>query len=302
MTIRYLFIASAIGSSLFTSCMSSREWVDDDVYVLKSVDLPTDTDITDESDYNAFVYNRQNSNAQMNYYSRPGFFPNNSWMMYSGFGMGYNSFGFGNRGFGGYYGSGFYDPFWGSGYGSSYYGYGYGYGYPGYGGYYGYGSPYYGYGYGYGGYGGGYGYGGNYGSPVYGGTATTGIHVSGPRGAIGGSYGGVRSNSSMAYKSVTAPGTTGKTAVTNTPSRRGDAAVNVVSKPVGSYEHAGRGTGTVTAGRTTSPSAATPASIRNSNARSIINGWKFFRFKTLNNFKLDISFYSAACFHNQSQW
>jgi hypothetical protein len=208
--------------------MTSEKWVDDDVYVVKSVDLPTDTDITDETDYNAFVYNRQQNSARTSYYDRFDFTPGfSTWMLYSGFGWNrFNNFGWG--GHGGYYNMGmysmygyspFYDPFWGGYY--SPYGY--------------YGSPYYGYG-GY--YGSGYGFGGGVGG---GSTASSGLHFTGPRGGTSG-YGGVRSNSPMAYKSTTAPAPGSRAVVPSRPGTATTAAGRTVAKPVTTYERVGRGT------------------------------------------------------------
>jgi hypothetical protein len=254
MTIRHLFVFTVAGSTLFTGCMSSKEWVDDDVYVIKSVEIPTDTDISDETDYNAYVYNRRNNSAQTSYYSQFYFAPSYGfWMTRPGF---YNDFGWiGNRG--GYYGmsfydpnyynmfgySYFYDPFWG--YSTPYYpGY---YGYPyGYGGYYGYGYDY--------GYYPGYGYGGN------GGTVADHPHFTGPRGSIAG-YGGVRSNSAQAYKSMPA----GTITHNGGPARHMADAAKTVDKPVTSYDRVGRSggapSGRVVAGAGTSSPNNRPGAV-----------------------------------------
>jgi hypothetical protein len=246
MTIRHIFTLTLVGGMLLSSCMSSKEWVDDDVYVMKSVEIPTDTDISDESDYNAYVYNRRNNPATTSYYSQFYYTPYSMWMMRPGF---YNDFGWvGNRG--GYYGMGFYDPNYYDMFGYSYfYDPFWGYSTPYYAGYYGYGYPYGGYGYGYGyGYNPGYGYGGN-----GGGSVANHQHFSGPRGAISG-YGGVRSNSAQAYKSTQA----GTVSTANRPSRQTAEAVKTVSKPVSSYDRVGRNSG-APSGRTASSAAPVPS-------------------------------------------
>lgn len=192
MSLKSFFIFSIPAIGLLHSCATTNNWQNDDVYSLKEPEVPIGTDINDETDYSAYVYNRRSLDRQQQYYSdrQPATVNRNRsasmammgpsmYMMYGnpygmGMGMGYG-FGYGSRygynpyGYGGYgyspYGYGYGYPY---GYGSPYYGYSpygyspyYGYGSPYYGGYspYGY-SPYYGYG-GYGAYGG-YGYGGNY--------------------------------------------------------------------------------------------------------------------------------------------
>lgn len=236
MMIRYSIPLALAGFLSLTGCMTSEKWVDDDVYVMKSSEIPTDTDITDETDYNAYVYNRRNNPAQTSYYSQFYFVPSFSLWMRPGY---YSDFGWiGGRG--GYYGMGFYDP--------NYYAmFGYGYVYDPFWGYY---TPYYpgyfGYPYGYGGY---YGYGYGY-NPVYGyggngGTIAGQSHYTGPRGGISG-YGGVRSNSPQAYKYT--PGTLANGA---TPIRHTADPVKTNTKPVTPYDRAGRNSG-VPSGRTVS--------------------------------------------------
>jgi len=234
MSVQQLFIAGILGSSLLTGCMTSQNWIDDDVYAVKPAEVPIETDITDETDYNAYVFNQRQNERKERYYSdfgTPAFFMGSS--MYRGY-IGYNP-GFNNySSFGGYnhgFGSSWYSPYNSYGYGpygynpysgyNSYYGYSpYGYDpYYGYSPYYGY-NPYNSYGYGNGYYGGGSGSGNH---------QYSGVHVQGPRGSVAG-MGGVSSRSSASVKSATVPAISGG---------------RTVSKPVVSESRA------VSAGRTT---------------------------------------------------
>lgn len=222
MTIKHIIPSLTAVCLLFTGCMTSEKWVDDDVYVLKTVEIPTDTDVSDETDYNAFVYNQHHSRYRVDYYSTFFYATRPAWVHpYYTMGGVYNR-PFGNYGW--YYGyGGYYDPF----------GYGYGYNYDPYWGYFNtYNSPYYYNSYGYTNFPCNPGYNGPWAKPI-----STGLHVSGPRGSSSG-YGGVRSNSPFTYKSAqTNPGT---------PSGKNPRTVNesktVISKPVNSYDRAGRST------------------------------------------------------------
>ena len=224
MIVTKIFTAIIGASLLLTSCVSSQKWIDDDVYVLKSVDVPTDTDISDETEYATFLLNQQTSQAQTTYYDDFFFQP------YSPFGIrphhiltGYSNSIHSNF-YGGHlgWGYGFGNFNWQNGYGYNYYGFNY------------YGmnnttSPYGNWG----------GYGNNYYSnnPYYSNTVYVGIHVRGPRGSISG-YGGVRSNSTQSYKSA--------------PMNPSTPAIKTEAKPVTNYDRIGRssGPGAISSGRT----------------------------------------------------
>ncbi len=219
MIVTKIFTAIIGASLLLTSCVSSQKWIDDDVYALKAVDVPTDTDISDETEYATFLLNQQTTQPQTTYYDDFFFQP------YSPFGIrpyhllsGYSLCNYSNF-YGRYYGWGY---GWGNynlinGYGYNYYGMNYT------------NSPYGNWG----------GYGNNYYSnnsyssnSVY-----SGIHVKGPRGSISG-YGGVRSNSTQSYKSA--------------PINPSTPAIKTEAKPVTNYDRIGRssGPGAVSSGRT----------------------------------------------------
>lgn len=227
MTIKHLIPSFFAAGVLLTGCITTEKLVDDDVYVLKSVEVPTNTDISDETDYHAFAYRQRHDRSFVNYYTtfylssrpywnsmylfnRPYDFGWNSMAGWGGYGFGPGmSWGWGHPNYYGYYGSTYYYPYWNP--------------------YYGWGNPYCSP-YAYGGYGG-YGYYGN------GGTTTSGNYVSGPRGAISG-FGGVRSQSAIAYKSVKAP----SSGLTNTVQRTNTNATvsRVVTKPITTYDRIGR--------------------------------------------------------------
>jgi len=233
MAITTYFSAIVGGSLLLTSCVSSQKWIDDDVYTLKSVEVPTDTDLSDETDYATFLLNKETRRTQTTYYND--FYANS----YSPFGFrphhilaGYSFYNYSN----------FYGRNLGWGWGTNNYniinGYGYGY----------YGINYYCNPYGnWGGYGTNYGW--NY--PTYTNPVYSGIHVNGPRGAIAG-YGGVRSNSTQSYKS---------TPINGTPST---AVIRTEAKPVMSYDRIGRssGPGAISSGRTVTYSTNRPTTTQ----------------------------------------
>lgn len=247
MTLRYFIPLALAGALSLNSCMTSSEkWVDDDVYVMKSSEVPTDTDITDETDYNAWKFNRNHTRNTVAYSStfffRPTFQP--YWMMYPSYA------------YGGYYNHGYGSYGWGSPWYTDYYGFNGMYGYDPYWGY----NPYYGYNpyfaynpYGYNPYYGYPGYGGNGGS-----TAHSRVFVQGPRGTTGSGFGGVRSRSDVAYKfTPTTPPQPSHRPVSSSVAVV-SASGKTVSKPVTTYENVGRhagGTPTVT--RPTNPGATT---------------------------------------------
>ena len=45
-------------ATLLSSCATSDRWIVDDVYDVKSAMIPVDTDVNDETDYNAYVYKK----------------------------------------------------------------------------------------------------------------------------------------------------------------------------------------------------------------------------------------------------
>lgn len=178
-----IVFALSISSLLFTSCYSPKLLVDDDVYVLKSNELPIGESLNDETSYSTFK-NRQNSDmVSSNYYNNIddlNYYPlcRNSSNFFIGCGCsfyayshfyGYRSYNqFGNS-------SMFYNPYSPFGYDPFYNSMGYynPYGY----------NPY---GYDpYGFYGSGY---GNYGNTSYnqGNVTTNYNHHSGPRGSMSG--------------------------------------------------------------------------------------------------------------------
>lgn len=190
-------IGTLVGITLIlSSCYSSRELIDDDVYVIKNSILSTDESLTDETNYSNYRYEKNQGRVTDSYYS-----DGNTYFITNNYYPG--SWGYGNPYFSTcyspfydydrslYYGNGFYnafgdvvyDPFSGSYFinpsynmycynGSSYFPYYYGYG-----GYYNYGLNAYGYPYYYGN---GF-YGNNY--PTSGQTQT--VH-SGPRSSLSG--------------------------------------------------------------------------------------------------------------------
>jgi hypothetical protein len=158
----YLFLAGLLSISL-TSCYSTKLLVDDDVYVMKSSELPVGESLTDETNYATYKFKQERGVTSSSYYYDPykyfagynGYYSNSN-LMYSwrwGFNTYHPTFSAYNHSL--YYGNGFYnafgplvyDPFTNTylNYGYNYYGY---YGnynspfYNPYGSYYGYGNPY----------------------------------------------------------------------------------------------------------------------------------------------------------------
>jgi hypothetical protein len=201
MLIKHQIATVVIGLALLSSCATSEKWMEDDVYSVKQAILPTDTDVTDETDYSSYVYNRtQNDSKKVTYANNAqldNFSPYNSRFGYSVLLISnpYNAnyFGFGSQ----YHYSTLwhYNPAvsWGYyGYNGFYPTYGYGYGYYGYGSYY---NPYYN----------SY-YNSYYGNASWGNgssNASASTHgLSGPRGSISG-MGGSTSRASGTLKSAT---------------------------------------------------------------------------------------------------
>lgn len=228
MIVTKIFTAIIGTSLLLTSCVSSQKWIDDDVYVLKAVAIPTDTDVSDETDYATFLLNKETQRSRTTYYN------DFNVQSYNPFAFrpyhilaGYSLYGYNN-----FYGRNL-------GWGFDYYNYnlinGYGYNY--------YGMNCYNSQYGYWG-----GYGNNYYSnnSYYTNSVYSGIHVKGPRGSVSG-YGGVRSNSTQSYKSA--------------PINPSTPVIRTEAKSVTSYDRIGRssGPGAVLSGRTVvyTPNGAT---------------------------------------------
>lgn len=187
------------------SCTSTRPLMDDDVYVMKTAEVPIGQDLLDETAYTTYVYRLNEEIPTNGYYdqSNASYIGASSWFMYGR----YNNFGtlptfyspywgahrngfynidgiFGMSGFGVYYGSGYFNDY---GVPYSYYN-----GYTNfYGNYYGYNSGYYG-----------NGFNNNNvfcftglnnnsnNTNVIGGAFSTGNHVSGPRATASGYYSG----------------------------------------------------------------------------------------------------------------
>lgn len=64
----YRFLAvSFITSALLSSCVTSEKWIEDDVYSLKEASLPLNTDVNEDTDYNAYVYQKHNSDNKIIY-------------------------------------------------------------------------------------------------------------------------------------------------------------------------------------------------------------------------------------------
>jgi hypothetical protein len=64
----YRFLAvSIITTSLMSSCITSEKWIEDDVYSLKEATLPLNTDVNEDTDYNAFIFQKQNSDDKIIY-------------------------------------------------------------------------------------------------------------------------------------------------------------------------------------------------------------------------------------------
>lgn len=164
-------------TALLSSCATSNNWQEDDVYSMKEAAVPIETDITDETDYSAYVYKKSledkktiYSNNTSNNRMEPLAWRNTP-MHAAFYGMRINSFyGIGARWYLSPFGDivflDYYDPFFGSQYGYPYSSFGNPYNYGSYGNY------------------------GNYGP--WSGNATSSSIINRPRGAIGG-MGGVTS-------------------------------------------------------------------------------------------------------------
>ena len=173
-----ILIVLPVLSLLIASCYSPKLLVDDDVYVLKSNELPVGESLNDETSYSTFK-NKQNAGmVSSNYYNNLdelSYYPlcRNASFFYIGCGCSFYTYSLfcGNRPFNQFaYSPNFYSPYAPFGYDPFYSSMGYynPYGY----------NPYGGFGYGY----------GNYGNTSYNpGTVTTNYnHHSGPRGTSAG--------------------------------------------------------------------------------------------------------------------
>lgn len=135
-TFHFLLLGSI--TLLFSACSTLNQvWVEDDVYRLKSPDVPVDSDLSDETSYETFKYRKKKNLANDTYYHPENRnvvdrSPNWGWMMW-GAPVGMNRWNMIN---GGMISSGMY---WGPAWGSSFYNFGWGYNDPFF---YGYG-PYY---------------------------------------------------------------------------------------------------------------------------------------------------------------
>ncbi|MFM2040106.1 MAG: hypothetical protein RLZZ493_695 [Bacteroidota bacterium] len=64
----YRFLAvSFITTALLSSCVTSEKWIEDDVYSLKEASLPINTDVNEDTDYNAYVFQKHNSDNKIIY-------------------------------------------------------------------------------------------------------------------------------------------------------------------------------------------------------------------------------------------
>lgn len=64
----YRFLAvSFISTALLSSCVTSEKWIEDDVYAMKEAALPLNTDVNEDTDYNAYVFQKHNSDNQTIY-------------------------------------------------------------------------------------------------------------------------------------------------------------------------------------------------------------------------------------------
>ncbi len=64
----YRFLAvSFITTALLTSCVTSEKWIEDDVYSLREASLPLNTDVNEDTDYNAYVFQKHNSDNKTVY-------------------------------------------------------------------------------------------------------------------------------------------------------------------------------------------------------------------------------------------
>lgn len=185
-------------TALLSSCATTNNWQEDDIYSMKEAAVPIETDITDETDYSAYVYKKSLEDKKTIYSNntsnirREPLAWRNSPMHVAFYGMSINSFyGIGTRWYISPFGDivflDYYDPFMGSQFGYPYSSFGNPYNYGSFGNY------------------------SNYGS--WSGNATSSSIINRPRGAIGG-MGGVTSrpkngtgNPTAAY-SVKKPTTT----------------------------------------------------------------------------------------------
>ncbi len=203
---------------LVSSCATSNQWIEDDVYSMKSAIIPIDTDVNDETDYNAFVYKKSTEEKSEIYVDQ--YNVDRSWnnsFVYFGMNQYRPSFDLCScNGRNIYYSpSSFHNQYYANMYGcNDFYGYNSGFANNGY--FY---NPYYGNGY----------FGNSYGNPYYGNsyynnpywnsnnnpnTYTVNNGLGGPRGSISG-FGGVTSRQPNALKSNPVIGRVGKESATS---------------------------------------------------------------------------------------
>lgn len=63
---RFLAVIS-ISTALLSSCVTSEKWIEDDVYSLKDASLPINTDVNEDTDYNAYIFQKHNSDNKVIY-------------------------------------------------------------------------------------------------------------------------------------------------------------------------------------------------------------------------------------------
>jgi hypothetical protein len=64
----YRFLAVfSISTVLLSSCVTSEKWIEDDVYSLKEASLPINTDVNEDTDYNAYIFQKHNSENKVVY-------------------------------------------------------------------------------------------------------------------------------------------------------------------------------------------------------------------------------------------
>ncbi len=64
----YRFLAvSFITTALLSSCVTAEKWIEDDVYTMKEAALPINTDVNEDTDYNAYVFQKHNSDNRTIY-------------------------------------------------------------------------------------------------------------------------------------------------------------------------------------------------------------------------------------------
>lgn len=232
---KYRFLAvSFFTTALLSSCITSEKWIEDDVYSLKDAAIPINTDINEDTDYNAYLLQKQNASNKVVYANNPNqqpFTAHNqiNWLQFGQPMNNFNRFNTFNSPFLGANGLVYYPMYGGSMYGNNIFfmnGCGY------------------------------FGPNNNWGpttvwatnnSSYTGNAAFTNTSLNGPRGSISG-MGGINSRSRNALKSSVAPNTT--TVASTRPT----------NKPVGTVPRPAKTNTPVTAGRSvTGNTAGRPA-------------------------------------------